>query len=170
MKKIVRLTEDDLTRIVKRVILEQASQTTGKTTGKPAPNRPSQKPTKPMPTTNLVGKEILLYSDATQQKIYKKGTIERLSKFSDGSVGIELRVLGEVTNHSSPYIIFNCLKSEKLSYSYNTKEGQRKTLEVYCSPLLKILKNDYCMKGSGGILVPKVDLGANSSDTDVKIA
>ena len=167
MKKIVRLTEDDLTRIVKRVILEQASQTTGKTTGKPAPNRPTTRPS--TPTTNLVGKEILLYSDATQQKIYKKGTIERLSKFSDGSVGIELRVLGEVTNPSS-YIIFNCLKSEKLSYSYNTKEGQRKTLEVYCSPLLKILKNDYCMKGSGGILVPKVDLGANSSDTDVKIA
>ena len=167
MKKIVRLTEDDLTRIVKRVILEQASQTTGKTTGKPAPNRPTTRPS--TPTTNLVGKEILLYSDATQQKIYKKGTIERLSKFSDGSVGIELRVLGEVTNPSS-YIIFNCLKSEELSYSYNTKEGQRKTLEVYCSPLLKILKNDYCMKGSGGILVPKVDLGANSSDTDVKIA
>ena len=131
---------------------------------RPPTTRPST------PTTNLVGKEILLYSDATQQKIYKKGTIERLSKFSDGSVGIELRVLGEVTNHSSPYIIFNCLKSEKLSYSYNTKEGQRKTLEVYCSPLLKILKNDYCMKGSGGILVPKVDLGDNSSKSDVYVA
>jgi hypothetical protein len=43
-------------------------------------------------------------------------------------------------------------------------------VEVYCVPLLKILKNDYCMVGAGGILVPKVDLGANSSDTDVKIA
>jgi len=57
-----------------------------------------------------------------------------------------------------------------MAYSYTTNADEVKTLEVYCSPLLKILKNDYCMKGSGGILVPKVDLGANSSDTDVKIA
>jgi len=57
-----------------------------------------------------------------------------------------------------------------MSYSYTTNADEVKTLEVYCSPLLKILKNDYCIKGSGGILVPKVDLGANSSDTDVKIA
>jgi hypothetical protein len=170
MKKIVRLTEDDLTRIVKRVILEQTSQTTGKTTGKPAPNRPSQKPTKPMPTTNLVGKEILLYSDSSQQKIFKKGKITEVKKFSDGRVAISLRVVGDVTNHYNSQIYFNCLESKKLSYYYKNNADEVTRVEVYCVPLLKILKNDYCMVGAGGILVPKVDLGANSSDTDVKIA
>jgi hypothetical protein len=140
-------------------------RTSGTTTGtKPKPTS--------LPPTNLVGKEILLYSDSSQQKIFKKATIKQVRKFSDGSVAINLRVDGDVTNHLFPTIYFSCLKSAKLSYSYyeNQDTPKPKIVEVYCVPLLKILKNDYCMVGAGGILVPKVDLGDNSSKSDVYVA
>ena len=133
-------------------------------------SRPTSRPS--TPRTNLVGMDILLYSDSSQQKIFKKATIKQVRKFSDGSVAINLRVDGDVTNHLFPTIYFSCLKSAKLSYSYyeNQDTPKPKIVEVYCVPLLKILKNDYCMVGAGGILVPKVDLGDNSSKSDVYVA
>ena len=154
MKKIVRLTEDDLTRIVKRVILEQTAQT------KPNPprNRPTQPSSQPM---NLVGKKIMIYVDKDSKKPYSNAefTIKSVNKEPGSYITIKLdddyEIHWSCKNSDRFILIYKFLKNEKI---------------VYNKPLLAQLKKDYCMVGSGGLIIPKVDFGDNPSDTDVKIA
>ena len=156
--KVIKLTESDLVRIVKKVISEQTAPTQRPTQ---RPTTQTQRPTTQGTTTqsNLVGKEIILYVDVNSKKPYQKVSVKATRKNSDGSVGIAL------TNNASVY--FTCYNHKKLSYSTSSSP---KPMQVYNEPLLAQLKKDYCMVGSGGVIVPKADFAANSSNTDVNIA
>jgi hypothetical protein len=147
---------------------EQSAPTQRPTTQGTTTQRPTTQGTKQRPAikgtaipTNLVGKEIILYSDVYSKKPYQKVTVKSIRKNSDGSVGIAS------TNNASIY--FTCYKHKKLSYETDISSSP-KFMDVYNEPLLAQLKKDYCMVGSGGVIVPKVDFAANSSNTDVNIA
>ena len=83
-------------------------------------------------------------------------SVKSIRKNTDGSVGIAS------TNNASIY--FTCYKHKKLSYSTDISSSP-KFMDVYNEPLLAQLKKDYCMVGSGGVIVPKADFAANSSNT-----
>ena len=159
--KVIKLTESDLVRIVKKVISEQTAQPTSRpstprTSGTTTPRTSTPRTSTP---TSLVGKEIILYVDVNSKKPYQKVSVRAIRKNPDGSVGIAL------TNNAS--IHFTCYNHKKLSYETSSSP---KSMQVYNEPLLAQLKKDYCMVGSGGVIVPKADFAANSSNTDVNIA
>ena len=161
--KVIKLTESDLVRIVKKVISEQTAQPTSRpstprTSGTTTPRTSTPRTSTP---TSLVGKEIILYVDVNSKKPYQKVSVKSIRKNTDGSVGIAS------TNNASIY--FTCYKHKKLSYSTDISSSP-KFMDVYNEPLLAQLKKDYCMVGSGGVIVPKADFAANSSNTDVNIA
>ena len=187
MKKII-ITESQLKKVVDRVLNEgdlfdkgahflgldeQTAPTQRPTTQRPTtqtqrPTTQTQRPTTQRPTTqrpttqgtttqsNLVGKEIILYVDVNSKKPYQKVSVKSIRKNTDGSVGIAS------TNNASIY--FTCYKHKKLSYSTDISSSP-KFMDVYNEPLLAQLKKDYCMVGSGGVIVPKADFAANSSNT-----
>jgi hypothetical protein len=161
--KVIRLTESDLVRIVKKVISEQPKPrptSTPKTTGttpKPKTTGTTPKPVSVAPV-NLVGKEIVLYKDANMQNVVIKVTVKSVRKQSDGRVVLDLTSSGES-------LTFDCTQNGYVLHTIRYSDGNSIYTKMYNKPVLTQLTKDYCMVGSGGRMVPKADYADNSSNT-----
>jgi hypothetical protein len=163
MSKVIRLTEADLTRIVRRVIEEQGMP---KVNPMNAPKKPTPQPTnnpnmKPVNVT-FKGKTANLYSDQPNTKFYRKITIIDEPKKDNG---------GEVTiNFGSDQILkYNCTRPNLFTL---TEPGSVKPLSysVFNNTLTREFYNKFCQTNPRGVTVPKADYAAVGSQTGSDIA
>ena len=167
MKKVIKLTEDDLARIVKRVLNEQVNRPSTPTSN---PNRPSTTPTssrvnRPSTTptssssTTFVGKTVNLYRDINgkgderlvrQTKITTEPTVY-------GSVGQV--AFSTLTGNVRFKVSYSCLTPNDLEIS---GDGSTKVEKLRNFPLTRALYSKFCTKGAVGRDVPKADFASNN--------
>ena len=157
--KVIKLTESDLVRIVKKVISEQPTQ-------RPTTQRPTTQGTTATGPVSFDNKTVNLYSDVNNKKFYSKVTIKNLTKLSSGTIRLNLMI--------KQFLSFSCLRKEKLQYidpslSPATPEGATEYF-VYNNKLTTQLAKTFCSVSSGGTTVPKADFAANSSNTGADFA
>jgi hypothetical protein len=176
MKKIIRLTEDDLTRIVRRVISEQGTprpSTPRPGTSRPGTSRPGT-PTKPATTTpatpalqpsGYINKSVNIYMDRENKDFYETVTIKSVNKSSDGA----FLNLGGLNGDSK--LTFSCLNKQYLQYDEVAPDStEYGTVVVYNTTLTTQLAKTFCGTSSGGSSVPKADFASNSSNKGADFA
>lgn len=140
MKKIVRLREQDLVKLVKRVLREQDL------------NKLS---TRGEIIKKYVGETANLYTDPKNKKFVKQIHFEEIYPESDGK--IQLRVKGE----TFPYYYF-CNKPTVIFGS--NFEDASKPFEFYSNNLTPHFQKDFCTTSVGNKPVPKATFAsANKS-------
>jgi hypothetical protein len=135
-KKVIKLTESDLVRLVEKVISEQAKQ-------------------------DPTGKTINLYSDNQQKSLLATAKIELVKKRKNNDIEIVVsseKIGGAYSGKAS--LIFSC-SSPSGRFTF---QGANPPY-VYNKQLGSLMTNLYCQKGSGGQRVPKADF-ASTDDTD----
>jgi len=171
MKKIIRLTESDLMRLVRRVINEQGVIDGGGNVVRTKTNNLPVK-TNNIPrnqsTDNVIGEKINLYTDSINKKMLGQFKIKKVS--------------GEI-NNKTPYIFINLNddnnKEHRIYFTcLNNNIGFKilhRTLlpltTVYSTPLEDNLKNGYCKtltstSTNSGSAAPSVS--TNPTKTDFK--
>jgi len=145
-KKVIRLTESDLVRLVKKVISEQA--------------KPLTKQDPP------IGKTVNLYSDNQQKKFLTTATINSITKGKSNDIEIVVsskKIGGLYSGKAS--LIFSCLNP----IGRFTFQGANPPY-VYNKQLGMVMSNLYCQEGSGGKQVPRADFGSTDNNTGADFA
>jgi len=123
MKRIIRLTESDLTRIIKRVISEKVETTT-------------MLPSEPESIT-LGGKKFQIRkNDATKEIVKFKITpmaYKKDNKVVPGHLGLNITT---VVPNLSAYFVWDCNNNEKVSTSVSRPTGQPQIDEFNASYLI----------------------------------
>ena len=124
MKRIIRLTESDLTRIIKRVIMEQNPEIT------------TMLPSEPESIT-LGGKKVQIRkNDATKEIVKFKITPMAYKKDNKVVPGhLALNITTDVPNLGA-YFVWDCDNNEKVSTSVSRPTGQPQIDEFNASYLL----------------------------------
>lgn len=165
MKKIVKLTEDDLVRIVKKVISEQAAQPTSRPST-PRTSTPRTSGTTSNSSTgvasSLNGKIVDLFSDTFSKKFYIQVKIKNVEKTNEGKIIIYLDTPGG--NNS---LTFNCSNPNKNQFNY-LEPVSRKFVSVYNTELSTQLRNLMCTVNRSGVSVPKADFTASNTPPTTK--
>jgi hypothetical protein len=175
-KKVIRLTESDLVRIIKKVISEQPAYPTSKPSGGRGPSTtptvkpPTSKPsgvrgpsTTPAPIS-FTNKSIDIYEDAKHTKFYKKIRIKSTNVSPNGEVILTIRADGD------EYLKFKCSKRASFEYFNRGEDTSEYTATVFNTTVTAQLAKTYCTVSSGGASVPKADYTVNSSDTGKNFA
>ena len=175
-KKVIRLTESDLVRIIKKVISEQPSYPTSKPgggrgqsttpsypTSKPGGGRgpsttPAVKPPTPAPIS-FTNKSIDIYEDAKHTKFYRKIRIKSTNVSPNGEVILTIRADGD------EYLKFKCSNRTSFEYFDRGEDTSEYTATVFNTTVTAQLAKTYCTVSSGGASVPKADYTVNSSNT-----
>ena len=156
-KKVIRLTESDLVRIIKKVISEQPTYPTSKPGGGKGPSTtPAVKPpaVKPTPAPiSFTNKTVNLYNDYQNTDFDKKVTIRKVSKMDSGRVHLYL--------DNDTKLLYNCLFKNYLKFQ--DKDSNETT--VFNTRLIIQLAKTFCATSSGGASVPNADFATNSSNT-----
>ena len=153
MKRIVKLTEDDLTRIVRRVLSEQpTSPSTGTLPWLPSKPQASatSKPQAPPKTPFFNGKTVNLYHDAQNTKFYSQVKINNVQNLN-GKVVIYLTNKGDLS--------INCSNPNQFNY---LEPVSRKFISVDNAPLATQLRKLLCTVNASGTTVPKADFASNT--------
>ena len=145
-KKVIRLTESDLVRIIKKVISEQPTYPTSKPGGGRGPS------TTPAPIS-FTNKTVNLYNDYQNTDFDKKVTIRKVSKMDSGRVHLYL--------DNDTKLLYNCLFKNYLKFQ--DKDSNETT--VFNTRLIIQLAKTFCATSSGGASVPNADFATNSSNT-----
>jgi hypothetical protein len=199
MKKIIRLTESDLTRLVRRVIKEQTQTTvtqTGENPGvKTTTTPPVSNPTKPIPTdknpfsqeklNKFKGNTVNIYRDPENKKFIRQIRIDYIDvpKFYDpiNNLGkIEINYFFErIANDEYPeyvdggddalFLTYSCDKPNKL-FANNTKFFTGPDRFVYSNLFTNKLKKEFCTVGSGGASVPKATFASTGKPQPSNLA
>ena len=180
-KKVIRLTESDLVRIIKKVISEQPSYPTSKPgggrgqsttpsypTSKPGGGRgpsttPAVKPPTPAPIS-FTNKSIDIYEDAKHTKFYRKIRIKSTNVSPNGEVILTIRADGD------EYLKFKCSNRTSFEYFDRGEDTSEYTATVFNTTVTAQLAKTYCTVSSGGASVPKADYTVNSSNTGKNFA
>jgi len=159
MKKIIRLTESDLMRLVRRVINEQIKTSNG----------PSK------PTDSYKGKTANFYKDKENKMFFNTGQIIDVYSERNGKIRLEINFKNlksgtPTSSHDEDFIDFvgdtrlkfNCAFSnngfEEVSGKLNSN--------VYSNSLSDKLKKDFCMTNKSGVQVPKADFASTNDSQD----
>ena len=180
-KKVIRLTESDLVRIIKKVISEQPSYPTSKPgggrsqsttpsypTSKPGGGRgpsttPAVKPPTPAPIS-FTNKSIDIYKDAKHTNFYRKIRIKSTNVSPNGEVILTIRADGD------EYLKFKCSNRTSFEYFDRGEDTSEYTATVFNTTVTAQLAKTYCTVSSGGASVPKADYTVNSSNTGKNFA
>jgi hypothetical protein len=159
MKKIIRLTEADLTHIVRKVIEEQMAS--NKNMGN-NPVKLGVPPTLPkvIQPVKFANKTVNLYYDSNNSKMHYKVTIMSEPKIvKNGLIFIDIG--------NNQKILFDCTRPmELLIISQNGKKGSSNEIR-FNNNLTTALRNKFCMSSQSGASVPKADFASvvqNSND------
>ena len=184
-KKVIRLTESDLVRIIKKVISEQPSYPTSKPGGgrgqSTTPSYPTSKPgggrgpsttpavkppaVKPTPAPiSFTNKSIDIYEDAKHTKFYRKIRIKSTNVSPNGEVILTIRADGD------EYLKFKCSNRTSFEYFDRGEDTSEYTATVFNTTVTAQLAKTYCTVSSGGASVPKADYTVNSSNTGKNFA
>ncbi len=165
MSKVIRLTEADLTRIVRRVIEEQS------TTKVNPMNAPGSRPTNttgttPKPTNNVnnivfKGKTVNLYNDALNTKLYRQITILDEPKDNGGVVSIKLA--------SDQQMSYDCTKPQQFKI-VEPASVKPLSYNVFNNRLASQFNSKFCQKNPMGKTVPKADYASVGSQSGSNIA
>jgi len=136
MKKIIRLTENDLVRLVKRVIREQQTP--------PTPDDSPSVPTDAM-VPNTKGEKIRFYKNEANTTPYEGiYTMTNKTKTSNGAeiIGFyDKPTFGSFDDMKNP-LIFDCANNFLKTRPFGFK--------LYNKNLINDLKQEYCTSGGGG--------------------
>lgn len=157
MAKIIRLTEADLTRIVRRVIKEQSLP-------KPLPmTKPSPAP-KPLPLTgpSFQGKTVNLYKDQPNTQLYRKITIMK-EPYKDYN-GDVLVYFG-----SDQEMKYDCTKPNLFTIT-ETASPKKLSYEVFNNQLTQDFFAKFCQVNRSNRPVPKADYAQNNTQTGSNVA
>ena len=157
MAKIIRLTEADLTRIVRRVIKEQSSP-------KPLPmTKPSSNP-KPLPLTgpSFKGKTVNLYKDQPNTQLYRKITIMK-EPYKDYN-GDVLVYFG-----SDQEMKYDCTKPNLFTIT-ETASPKKLSYEVFNNQLTQDFFAKFCQVNRSNRPVPKADYAQNNTQRGSNVA
>jgi len=199
MKKVIRLTEADLTRLVRRVIKEQTQTTvtqTGENPGvKTTTTPPVSNPTKPIPTdknpfsqeklNKFKGNTVNIYRDPENKKFIRQIRIDYIDvqKYWEpinnlGKIQI-IYQFERIPNDEYPEYVdggddtlvltYSCDKPNKL-FSFNTKFFTGPDRFVYSNLFTNKLKKEFCTVGSGGASVPKATFASTGKPQPSNLA
>lgn len=144
MKRITRLTESDLTRIVKRVLQEQ-----------PVTN----------PLFAFRGDTLNLFYDKENQDFWKITTIGKMTRERDGAILIELR------SDADELYTYYCTRPNELRLSMVSGGGGGSLRTIYFNKVFtKKLRDIYCAQSSGGTWVPKATYSQTGKKIDSDLA
>jgi hypothetical protein len=195
MKKIIRLTESDLTRLVRRVIKEQTQTTVTQTGENPGVKTTTTPPvsiaTEPIPTDKnpfsqekldkFKGNTVNLYSDPENKKFKRQIRIDYIDrpKYYDlvnnlGKLIIffnyeDIEGDGYGGGDDALVLRYSCDKPNKL-FSTNTKLFTGPDRFVYSNLFTNKLKKEFCTKGSGGASVPKATFASTGKPQPSNLA
>ena len=169
MKKIVRLTESDLVKLVKRVISEQllsspapSKSTNYKSIVQGGVPKPSSKVATVIPQDGKTG--INFYNDITEKRLFK-------------SHNIDPGILEKVSSQGDYFIkIGFSMNDERYTYSCNNKVFNLNGMvqyPKYNKGYSEYLQNNYCpktTKSSGGATVPDVKWVQNNQSDGTQVA
>jgi len=158
MKKIIRLTESDLMRLVKRVINEQIKTSNG----------PSK------PTDSYKGKTVNFYADNDNKMFFKTGEIIDVYSKRNGEIRLEINFKnlkpGTPTSEfvGDTRLKFNCAFSNNGFGEVSTTGvfGKLNPKIAYSNSLSDKLKKDFCMTNKSGVQVPKADFASTNDSQD----
>ena len=163
-KKVIRLTESDLVRIIKKVISEQPTYPTSKPGGGRGPSTtPAVKPPTPAPIS-FTNKSIDIYKDAKHTNFYRKIRIKSTNVSPNGEVILTIRADGD------EYLKFKCSNRTSFEYFDRGEDTSEYTATVFNTTVTAQLAKTYCTVSSGGASVPKADYTVNSSNTGKNFA
>lgn len=166
MKRTIRLTEAELTRIVRRVIQEQnemkppSMNAPVSPTGVVKPNPP--KPAAPKPAAGFRGKTVNLYKDQGQTKFYRRIQIlQEPRKDYGGEVRIEFGSDQELT--------YNCTRPNmfKMREPASMKEM---SYYVFNNKLAQEFYGKFCQRNPSLQSVPKSDYVQNGTQPGSNVA
>lgn len=122
-------------------------------------SRPRQSGTAPVASPKKITEDmsINLYLEPNQTQQPERHIIEKINLKND----IIEFILDDEDKLSSPKLIFKC-GSDDLTMVTQIDL----TKKVFNKQLLASLKNQFCMKNSKGITVPKADFASNNTQTD----
>jgi hypothetical protein len=149
MKKIVRLTENDLTKLVKRVIKEY----NGINNMLPSWMRDKQQSSSPQKgdgglmwaaaAEQFRGEQIRFYHDEANTKIFFTIVIKNMSKDSSGVT---------ITSNNGSEYKFNCNNN----FMTMIDPGTFSTKNIYNKVFIEDIKKIYCVKSTGGTGVTNI--------------
>lgn len=124
----------------------------------PSPTpKPSPAPVSiPTPKKITEDMSINLYLEPNQTKQPERHIIEKINLKND----IIEFILDDEDKLSSPKLIFKCGSNDLTMSTFDSSK------KVYNKQLLASLKNQFCMKNSQGITVPKADFAMNNQQND----
>ena len=145
MKKIVRLTESELTQIIKKIVNESLAEqiTVNSLTG----------------TSPLKGKSANFYSDPQNTKIVLGKIIIDDVILTRGRPYIKISIAGKPYNY-----IFNC--QANVFTAANNPDPRYKN--IYNKQLGQSLYGSACTKNTAGQAVPKADFASTSSNNNTQ--
>ena len=166
MEKIIRLTESDLKRVIKKILNEQG-RTTTQVSGAPVGGT-TPRPKKPLPPSistpiapQLKGKKIDLYHDRNNTKLYAQVMISDISNYNGNAI-IYLGI-----NKEQGYMSFRCQDNQgsTIAHSFTYNHPSNKKFRVFNQKFSDELKKLMCVKNNNGIYVPKADYTSISPQT-----
>jgi len=158
MRKIIRLTESDLIRLVKRVINEQPIPPTG-LVGDKFKNAINKLIDDERPLDSYKGKTVNFYLDKENRKFLITGKIINFYREGNGKIILDINF-----NERNSKLKFNCAFSNN---GFEEVSGKLKS-NVYSNSLSDELKREFCMKNKSGVPVPKADFAStNDSQNDL---
>jgi hypothetical protein len=155
MKKIIRLTESDLKRVIKEILNEdvvgQALRKPVSGTGTPAN----------LNASSFNGKTVNLYSDAQNKNFIGQQKINVVYKNNYGAVVVNLSDVRGTQVYG--YLYLNCSNPNKNEFD-NKPRDTSKTMNkyVYNTPLSTQLRKVWCTVNTSGASVPKSDFASNT--------
>lgn len=161
MKRTIRLTESELTRIVRRVIEEQ-NEMKPPSMNAPVSGTPKVKPNPPKPAASFRNKTVNLYQDQGQTKFLRRIQIlQEPRKDYNGEVRIEFGSDQELT--------YNCTKPNmfKMREPASLKEY---SFYVFNNKLAQEFYGKFCQRNPSLQSVPKSDYVQNNTQSGSDIA
>lgn len=144
MKRITRLTESDITRIVKRVLQEQ-------------------------PVTNssfsVVGETLNLYFDKENKNFWKITTIEDVRRMKDGGI-----LIGLSSDVDEQYTYYCTRPNELLLSSVSGGQSGYLGTNFFNEAFTKKLRDKYCGRSVGDTSVPKATFSQTGKKIDSDLA
>jgi hypothetical protein len=167
MKKIIRLTESDLMRLVRRVINEQdipSNHIDNDLLKKTTPDESARSIFNSINIkNNYIGKTVNFYKDKENKMFLKTGKIfDVLAGPTTRGPRTRFTVEINFTNQKIVELEFNCNYSNNGFKEINGKLNS----DVYSNSLSNKLKKDFCMTNKSGVQVPKADFASTNNSQD----
>lgn len=161
MKKIIRLTESDLKRVIKEILNEDV---VGQALRKPVSG--TSTPAN-LNASGFNGKTVNLYSDAQNKNFIGQHKINVVKKNSNGRIVVNLSdVRG---THVYGDLFLDCTNPNKNQFYNNPRnighspqEQKHMIKYVYNTPLSTQLRKVWCTVNTSGASVPKSDFASNT--------